>query len=213
MRTARAQFFRDVVHLARKNGILIIFDEVMTGFGRTGTLFALSSLNIVPDFLCLSKGLTGGFLPLALTVTQKEIYDAFLSQEWTHAFAHGHSYTANPLACRAALISLDLLSSPTCLQALRDLEKAQEQGLQTVFRKCPEFVEKQRHIGTIGAFDLKPCVNKEKIKAAFLENGLLLRPLNQTVYLIPPYSTKPEELMAAYDTIAALLPQCLEEKK
>ena len=109
MRICRPEFLKKVIERVQQAGILIIFDEVMTGFGRTGSYFALSQIGVTPDFLCLSKGITGGFLPLALTVTRDKIYDAFLSNEWKYAFAHGHSYTANPLACAAAVASLSIL--------------------------------------------------------------------------------------------------------
>ena len=103
MRICRPAFL-SIIKKVRNAGILVIFDKVMTGFGRTGTYFAFEQLNIIPNFLCLSKGFTGGFLPLALTITTDEIYNAFLHEEWKYALAHGHSFTANPLVLQQHLL-------------------------------------------------------------------------------------------------------------
>src|SRR5690606_34896856 len=100
----------NIIHEAHKKNIIVIFDEVMTGFFRTGTLFAFSSLDVVPDILCLSKGLTGGFLPLAMTVCHQRIYEAFLGNEPSRMFFHGHTFTANPLSCAAAVANLELMT-------------------------------------------------------------------------------------------------------
>ncbi|HYD63933.1 adenosylmethionine--8-amino-7-oxononanoate transaminase, partial [Azospirillum sp.] len=118
MRMVRPAFLRAVVERVRAAGALVIFDEVMTGFGRTGALFASLRAGIAPDLICLSKGLTGGFLPLSATVTTEAIYEGFLDGSFDRAFAHGHSFTANPLGCAAALASMDLLLAPETLARL-----------------------------------------------------------------------------------------------
>ena len=129
MRMCRPAFVKMVVERVRQAGILVIFDEVMTGFGRTGTTFAYEQVGITPDFLCVSKGITGGFLPLALTITTDEIYNAFLSEHWHHAFAHGHSYTANPIACAAAVASFDVLMREETQDAIDAIHEAHKDGL------------------------------------------------------------------------------------
>jgi adenosylmethionine-8-amino-7-oxononanoate aminotransferase len=206
MRMCRPAFINAVVARVRQFGILVIFDEVMTGFGRTGTLFALDNLDVLPDFLCLSKGITGGFLPLALTVTTNDMYHAFLTDEH-YAFAHGHSYTANPLACAAALASLTLLTKSSTQDAIQAIEETHRQGLALLAQTC-RLVEHTRLQGSIAAFDVlttKPEQTYAYLKSACLNEGLLLRPLGTTVYLLPPYSTTPEELQRAYQTLAKIL--------
>ena len=212
MRMCRPEFVQAVVLRVREAGILVIFDEVMTGFGRTGTSFALDQIGLTPDFLCVSKGITGGFLPLALTITTEAIYRAFLSDDWHHAFAHGHSYTANPIACAAAVASLELLCHKDLQRAIEAIQEAHQEGLAYLQRKCP-CVEKIRLRGTIAAFDVSstdPDHLNAFLKTAFLSEGLLIRPLGNTVYLLPPYCTTPSELRAAYQTIRDVL-SCLEK--
>ncbi len=205
MRCCRPEFLRKVIELVQNNNILVIFDEIMTGFCRTGTYFALDQLSLTPDFLCVSKGITGGFLPLALTVTNESIYKAFLGDEFKRAFAHGHSYTGNPLACSAATASLNLLKSPACQDAIVRINQAHQQGVDYLQDRCP-FIEKTRVIGTICAFEIPHLPQKfPHIKSQFLEAGLLLRPLGDVIYLLPPYSTSVKELEQAYEKIANVL--------
>ena len=206
MRMCRPAFIKTVVARVRQAGILVIFDEVMTGFGRTGTLFAYEQINVVPDFLCISKGITGGFLPLALTITTDAIYNAFLSDTWSHAFAHGHSYTANPIACAAAVASLHLLCNTDTQQAMHAIHAAHQEGL-TYLKEKNVPIHHIRLLGTIVAFDVREDASFDRalfVKAAF-QKGLLLRPLSHTIYLLPPYSTTPEQLRGAYHVIGELL--------
>ena len=201
MRQCRPSFLQKVIKLIRNNSILVIFDEVMTGFGRTGTYFALDQLNIIPDFLCISKGITGGFLPLALTVTNERIYNAFLSDEFKAAFAHGHSYTANPIACSAAIASLKLLKNPQCQNAIQAINQTHQHGI-AFLKASSTIIEKTRIVGTISAFDIKNGIEcNAYLKKAFLDAGLLIRPLGNTIYLLPPYSVSSEELDDAYKKI------------
>lgn len=211
MRMCRPTFVEALVHLVKQNDILIIFDEVMTGFYRTGTCFALEQTKVVPDFICLSKGLTGGFLPLALTVTREEIYENFLGDHFSTAFAHGHSYTGNPLGCAAALASLSLLKEPSTLQAIREIHLAHQRGLLSL-SQFP-FIHKVRLCGTIAAFDIKgdyPFEITPFLKSTFLKRGLFLRPLGRTVYLMPPYAMTPQELDEVYDTLACVIKELWE---
>lgn len=201
MRMCRPEFVRKVVNLVHQHGILIICDEVMTGFGRTGTYFAFEQTQIIPDFLCISKGLTGGFLPLALTITTEEVYLAFLSEHFTKAFAHGHSYTANPLGCAAAIASLDLLVKHDTMESIKRIHSIHKKELVNL----SENVERKRVTGTIAAFDVH---NAQTLKMKFLEQGLLIRPLGNSVYLLPPYSITTSELEEAYDKIRNVLRIC-----
>lgn len=205
MRICRPRFIKAVIDLVRQNDILVVFDEIMTGFGRTGTYFALDQLDIVPDFLCLSKGITGGFLPLALTITSNKIHNAFLGDDFTTAFAHGHSYTANPLACSAAVTSLRLLRSSECQESIQSINQMHKKGMEFLKSKCPA-LEKIRIIGTIAAFDLKNSASLlPSIKQQFLIEGILLRPLGNTIYLLPPYCITNQEIELAYNKIAGIL--------
>ena len=205
MRICRSQFIIAVIELARRHNILVIFDEIMTGFGRTGSYFALDQLGIIPDFLCVSKGITGGFLPLALTITNNKVYDAFWGDDFSTAFAHGHSYTANPLTCSAAITSLMLLKSSECQNSMKNLNQSHKKGIEQLKLKCPN-IEKTRIIGTIAAFDLKKSRHLMPIlKQKFFEQGMLLRPLGHTVYLLPPYCITNEELELVYNKIINII--------
>lgn len=199
MRFCRAQFIEEVVKRIRKHGILVIYDEVMTGFGRTGTLFALEQINVEPDFLCLSKGISGGFLPLALTVTTQTVYEAFLGFDNRKVFLHGHSYTANPLACAAANASLSLLLNEETQKAIQAIQEAHQVGLNDLQKYLP--LEKMRTIGTISAFELETLELAQTLKMRCLSRGLMIRPLGKTVYLIPPYCTSYQELISAYESM------------
>lgn len=205
MRMCRPQFVKELVNIAIDHGVLVIFDEIMTGFGRTGKLFAFEHIGVVPDFICLSKGLTGGFLPLALTVTTEDIYKEFLSDSFDRAFAHGHSYTANPLACSAAIASLKLLLDNNCITSLDNINQAHIVGVNMLSENLRN-IEKVRIQGTIAAFDVKVSAkDMVNIRSELLESGLLLRPLGNTIYLLPPYCLGIEDLNSSYDKILTIL--------
>jgi adenosylmethionine-8-amino-7-oxononanoate aminotransferase len=198
MRICRPQFIKAVIDRVRSYNILVIFDEIMTGFGRTGTYFALDQLDIIPDFLCISKGITGGFLPLALTVTTQKIFDAFLGDDFSVAFAHGHSYTANPLACNAAVTSLRLLQSSECQNSINNINQAHKKGIEQL-KLNDSRIEKNRVLGTIAAFDLKNSAHlMPSLKQQFFEQGMLLRPLGNTIYVLPPYCITTQEIDLVY---------------
>lgn len=205
MRMCREGFLKKVIEKVKEYNILVIFDEVMTGFGRLGTNFAFEQLDIVPDFLCVSKGITGGFLPLALTITQQYIYEAFLGDDLSNAFLHGHSYTANPIACSAAIASLNLLQTTQCLEAIDNINRIHNQELKNLMQNCA-IVEKPRIKGTIAAFNIKEnTISITELRAKFFENGLILRPLGNNVYILPPYCITEIELKEAYAKIQKIL--------
>ena len=198
MRFCRPQFIKAVERIVHAHGTLLIFDEVMTGFGRTGDLFAATKSDVVPDMICLSKGLTGGFLPMAATVVRPFIYDAFLHQDLRKAFLHGHSYTANPLGCAAALASLELLLDPACAQARARIETTHRTRLDGI----APLVERTRSCGTIAAFTLADGM-AQRLKRHMMDKGILIRPLGNDVYLIPPYCTQDAELCRVWDELKA----------
>ena len=209
MRVCRPQFLAAVAQRVHAAGSLLILDEVMTGFGRTGPLFACEAAGIVPDFICLSKGLTGGFLPMAATVTRPHIYDAFLDRDIARAFLHGHSYTANPLGCAAGLASLDLLLDPACTQARAMIAQTHRTGLGIV--SSQGLAVRTRSQGTIAAFDVETRPDAPEgvigsaLKKAFRARGLILRPLGRTLYVLPPYCITHEELTDVWQQIAQVV--------
>lgn len=215
MRFYSVSFLEELVNLAKANNVLVIFDEIMTAFGRTGTLFAFEHTNVRPDIICLSKGLTGGVLPLGLTVTTNAIFDAFLSDERAKAFLHGHSFTGNPLACAAACASLDLFEQAATWENIKAIETRNLNFLQKL-EKHP-IIDNTRVYGTILAFDLKtdgPSGYFSKIRDTaytfFLENGLLLRPLGNVLFINPPYCLTEKEQLYIFGVIEKFLEQMLD---
>lgn len=209
MRMCRPEFLRRLEAKVREAGSLLILDEVMTGFGRTGDIFACVKAGITPDLICLSKGLTGGFLAMSVTVARDEIFDAFLGKDLARAFLHGHSYTANPLGCAAGLASLDLLEAPACVARLGEIESLHRARLDAL--KGRPNVAHTRLCGTIAALDVVGggkgygAEIGPRLKAAFLERGILLRPLGNVLYLLPPYCTTDAELHRAWDAVEEVL--------
>jgi adenosylmethionine---8-amino-7-oxononanoate aminotransferase len=201
-----AEFVGGVSRLCERYDTLLIADEVLTGFGRTGNMFACEHAGITPDIICLSKGLTAGYLPLGVTAATARIYEAFLSDDRTKTFFHGHSYTANPLACAVALTSLDLFRDEPVLQNVARLEKQLRDG----FARLSSLGD-VRVIGGVGAVELhsdRPGYLDQtgpRLAAAFLDRGLLLRPLGNVVYFMPPYCIAESEAAWALDQIAQVL--------
>jgi adenosylmethionine-8-amino-7-oxononanoate aminotransferase len=208
MRMCRPDFLRALESRAREAGTLLILDEVMTGFGRTGATFACLKANITPDLICLSKGLTGGFLPLSMTVAREFIYEAFLGLDIGRAFLHGHSYTANPLGCAAGLASLDLLQAPDCQARIRAIEDIHRHRLPGLVARHPALT-RPRICGTVAAVTLPGegygSALSARLKKNFLERGLLLRPLGDVLYLLPPYCIEDTQLHRAWDVIDGVL--------
>jgi len=207
MRLVRPGFVRAVAERVRAAGALLIADEVMTGFGRTGALFASEKAGVQPDLMCLSKGLTGGFLPMGVTMASERLYQGFIGCDPSFTFFHGHSFTANPLGCAAALASLDLL------QAIP------ERFQQFELRHIPLLEQLARHprvcrpraLGTIAAFDVDAGVSGylnpvgKQIQRSCLDQGVYLRPLGNTVYLLPPLSILDPQLQQCYEALAIAL--------
>ncbi|MBX9634684.1 MAG: aminotransferase class III-fold pyridoxal phosphate-dependent enzyme, partial [Magnetospirillum sp.] len=207
MRMCRPEFLRAMEARLREADTLLILDEVMTGFGRTGHIFACVKAGIQPDFVCLSKGLTGGFTPMSLTVAREFIYEAFLSAETARAFLHGHSYTANPLGCAAGLASLDLLEAPACQQRIKDIEAIHRQRLPGIARH--KGVSHPRICGTIAAFNVPGQGygggQSARLKKELLAQGLLMRPLGDVLYILSPYCIEDMELHRAWDIIDGIV--------
>ncbi len=204
MAMVRKEFLRAVEQRVHQAGALLIADEVLTGFGRCGSLFAFQKASIKPDLIALSKGLTGGFLPMGVTLATEKIFQAFVSEDPRLTFWHGHSFTANPLGCAAANASLDLLlKDPKCYEEFeaRHLPYLQE------LSKNPK-VSKIRLNGTIAAFDLKVKEPSGYLNTAgkifkshVLEQGVFIRPLGNVVYLLPPLCITDQQLKKCYSAI------------
>jgi adenosylmethionine-8-amino-7-oxononanoate aminotransferase len=209
MRMCRPAFMQALAARLNAADVPLILDEVMTGFGRTGAMFACEKAGIVPDIVCLSKGITGGFLPLAATVATERIYAACLSDDWARAFNHGHSYTANPLACAAGLASLDLFEDDKTLSRIAKIEGLYRERVAALAKK-PN-IARARVLGDIAAFEVEAgdagygSAVGSRLKEIFLAEGMLLRPLGNTVYLIPPYCITDAELHRAFDVIETAL--------
>ncbi|MEX0993986.1 MAG: adenosylmethionine--8-amino-7-oxononanoate transaminase [Balneolaceae bacterium] len=208
MRMCREEFLQKLHWVQRQFDTLLIFDEVMTGFGRTGDWFASTRAQVEPDIICLAKGITGGFLPLAVTVCSEEIYQSFYSDDPLETLWHGHSYTANPLGCAAALASLDLLEKNQ--EHFKSMEKIHEECLRSM--ESLDYIHKTRVMGTIAAFSIENeeesgYLNKigKQIKQRCVDYDLLLRPLGDVVYLMPPYCITQSELEMVYGKLEALL--------
>ena len=201
-----AEFVAGVRRLCDEYKTLMIADEVLTGFGRTGKMFACEHASITPDIICLSKGLTAGYLPLGVTATTSAIYNAFLSDDRNKTFFHGHSYTANPLACAVAIASLDLFRDEHVLANVSRLEPQLRDGFEAL-----RPLGKVRVIGGVAAVALESgrpgylAGIGHQLAAAFLEKGLLLRPLGNVVYFMPPYCITESETAWALEQIAAVL--------
>ena len=180
--------------LCDQYGIHLIADEIAVGMGRTGTMFACEQGEICPDFLLLSKGITGGYLPLAVVMTRDEIYQAFYSDDLSRGFLHSHSYTGNPLACRAALATLDIFAQDNVLAANRD-KAAYLNAIAQPLREH-HAVRDWRNMGMIWAFEvISPYPDfAQRCFALALKNELLLRPIANTVYFMPPYIISNEEM-------------------
>jgi adenosylmethionine-8-amino-7-oxononanoate aminotransferase len=202
----RLQRFRE---LCAANEVLFIADEVFTGFGRTGRMFACEHAAIVPDLVCLSKGLTGGFLPLAATVCRDEIYQAFCGTDPSHTFFHGHSYSGNPLGCAAAVASLKIFEVEPVFDRIGAIEQIHRERLPE-FQNHPAVAD-VRLLGTIAAIELRTdnpgylSHLRARLYPQFLENGILLRPLGNVIYTVPPYIISASDLHYVYDVITKVL--------
>lgn len=199
-----------LVSLCKTNKVFTIADEVMTGFGKTGKTFASDYLNNQPDMMCLSKALTGGTIPMALTTFTQEIFDGFLNDDVNHALFHGHTFTANPTGCAAALASIELLQTSP-MQA--NIQRINESHLafEKVIKSHPK-VKTTRVLGVIFALEIKTNSEesyygtlRNKLYDFFIESGVILRPVGNIVYVLPPYIITEVQLQKVYSTIEKAL--------
>jgi adenosylmethionine-8-amino-7-oxononanoate aminotransferase len=202
-----ASYLQGIRKLCDQYQIHLIADEIAVGCGRTGTFFAVEQAGIWPDFLALSKGISGGYLPLSLVMTTDEVYQAFYHQDARKGFLHSHSYTGNPLACRAALATLDIFEKENILEKNKVLAKKLSDAFTWV--KEDERIIHFRQAGMILAFDIKPehlCENfsKEFFMNA-LNQGILVRPIGSTIYIMPPYIINDDEITHLSNGIQASL--------
>jgi len=196
----------NLIAKCRQKDIIIIADEVMTGFGRTGKSFASAYLKNKPDIICLSKGITGGTMPLGVTSCTENIFNGFLSDDKAKTFFHGHSYTANPVACAAALASYDLLIEQRCQDDIIRIAQSHQGFIKR--NEDNSFLKNIRSTGTILAMDFKTDDStsyfnsfRDRLYRYFLDKGIILRPLGNTVYVMPPYCITGDELNSVYSAI------------
>ncbi|MBV1923567.1 MAG: adenosylmethionine--8-amino-7-oxononanoate transaminase [Flavobacteriaceae bacterium] len=208
MKMNNAEGLNDLLQLCNENNIITIADEVMTGFGKTGKNFASEYMETQPDIICLSKALTAGLLPMAITTCTQDIYDAFYSDELAKGLFHGHTYTANPLACRAAIAGIELLQTDEMQANIKRIETSHLSFASTI--KDHPKVKNVRQLGVIFAFDLNIEMERygntrNQLFDFFMKRGVFLRPLGNTIYILPPYVISEEELNTIYKTIEASL--------
>ena len=205
-----AQYLDELMAHCRAENILLIADEVFTGFGRTGKLFACEYLSTRPDIMCFSKGITGGTMALGLTTCAQHIYDAFLSDDRLKTLFHGHSYTANAVTCAAGLASLDLLLEPTTMESIKMIEEKHRQFALKI--KDHKNIRTTRQTGTILVIEWETKDDtsyfnslRDKLYVYFLEAGIILRPLGNILYILPPYCITNQQLNYIYSKIETAL--------
>jgi adenosylmethionine-8-amino-7-oxononanoate aminotransferase len=199
-----------LLQTVKQHGIICIADEVMTGFGRTGKLFASEYCKEKPDIICLSKGLTGGTMALGVTAASQQIVDAFISDDKLKTFFHGHSFTANPLACSAAIASMDLLEKESCAENIQVIVKLNADFIEHL-KNSSLPVKNMRQSGTIIAFEIEQGKDEylnnisSIITRKMLSKGIYLRPLGNTVYIMPPYCTTETQLQQIYSALTEII--------
>ena len=205
-----AAILDEMIMVCKQNQVFTIADEVMTGFGKTGKNFAVDYLSQQADMICLSKALTGGTIPMAVTTFSQEIFDGFLSQDVNKALFHGHTFTGNPTGCAAALAAIDLLETNEMQDNIRRITEQNQVFLKRM--KVHPRVETVRTLGIIFALTVKTAKSadyygdfRNKLYAFFIEQGVILRPVGNTVYIVPPYITTDEQLEIIYQTIEKAL--------
>jgi adenosylmethionine-8-amino-7-oxononanoate aminotransferase len=198
-----AEVLRRLRALADRHELLLIFDEIFTGFGRTGPLFACVGAGVTPDIITLSKALTGGTLPLSAAVASRRVFEAFWSDDPRAALMHGPTYMANPLACAAANASLDLFEQGSWSAAVARIERGLRAGLEPC-RNLPGVVD-VRVRGAIGVVELATAVDAGKLCARFVEEGVWIRPMGRVVYLTPAFVIEDAELAALTSAMQRVL--------
>ena len=212
MKMYAASLMNELLETVKQAGILCIADEVMTGFGRTAQLFASEYIDEKPDIICLSKGLTGGTMAMGITACTDKIYQAYVDDDAYKTFFHGHSFTANPLACGAALASLDLLQKESCLQKIQWIATSNKKFVSQL--ETGEWnIKGLRILGTLIAFEIAEGKDgylnniSSVITRLAMQQGVYIRPLGNTVYIMPPYCITEQELQKVYDVILDILNQ------
>ncbi|MCB0372626.1 MAG: adenosylmethionine--8-amino-7-oxononanoate transaminase [Muricauda sp.] len=203
-----AEHLEKVLSLLKEHGVLLIADEVMTGFGKTGRYFASDYLETKPDIMCLSKALTAGLIPMGLTTCSEEVYMAFYSDDVTKGLFHGHTYTANPLACTAALAALELLQTDAIQQNIQEIS-AWHREFDEEIKQHPQ-VANTRQLGVIYALDLNVQMERygnlrDKLFKHFMNHGVFLRPLGNTIYILAPYVTTKPQMERIYSAIRSVV--------
>lgn len=205
MKMYSVKALQNFISVCKAHNIICIADEVLTGFGRTGKMFASSYCDSQPDIICLSKGITGGTMALGVTACTTQIHEAFVVDDKTKTFYHGHSFTANPISCTAALASLEIFENENTLADVERITASHMRFADEIRRF--DNVENVRVCGTIVAFEVKDSVDgyisnvREIITGKALKEGVYLRPLGNTVYVMPPYCITADELQKVYQTI------------
>lgn len=208
-----ADALKEMHRICKAHDVLFIADEVMTGFGRTGTVFACEQAGISPDILCIAKGITGGSIPLAATLCSAPIYDAHLSKDRSRTFFHSSSYTANPIACAAAAANLEVWRREPVIERILTLTANQALCLKDL--EADLRFSNLRQLGTITAFELADAQQGYladialAMRARLLDRGVLLRPLGSTIYLMPPYCTTKDELKFVYRSLVDTVDEVL----
>lgn len=209
MKMYSSDALQKMLHIAKQAGALLIADEVMTGFYRTGSFFASNTAQTAPDMLCISKGLTGGALPMALTICQQYLYDAFLDDRFEKGFLHGHSFTGNPVGCAAALASLDLLELDATQARLKRIAQLFQQAVGDL--EAAPGLFNARAKGRILAVEVGEASGtgyihpeRDRIYQRALEEDILLRPLGNTLYVLPPYCSDDELLLSTVEKIKSI---------
>ena len=208
MKMHDADGLNKILRLLQRHNVLTIADEVMTGFGKTGTHFASDQIETKPDIICLSKALTAGLIPMAITSCTQDVYDAFYSDDLVKGLFHGHTYTANPLACTAALAGIELLQSEEIQNNIQRIIKSHKAFGAEI--ESHSKVANIRQCGIIFALDLNVKIERygnlrDKLFKHFMDNGVFLRPLGNTIYVLAPYITTNEQLKKIYISIKDVL--------
>jgi adenosylmethionine---8-amino-7-oxononanoate aminotransferase len=210
-----AEFLQGVRELTREHGVPLIADEVLTGFGRTGAMFACELAGIQPDIVCLSKGLTSGFLPFAATMATDEIYEPFHVPDRMKTFFHGHSFAGNPLGCAAALASLEVFRNEPVFERIDTIAGIHRERVARLTGH-PKVAD-TRTLGTVAALELEASDTgylseiRPALSKYFLDHGILLRPLGNVIYILPPYVITPDELHGIWDVVERAIEQVVPD--